>query len=71
MKVDGALDVNRDAITWKLQEQEVPYSCMSFYQDLKEEAEDEIQRVNGIIFISNYGEQFGPSLFNQRFIFIC
>lgn len=74
MKVDGALAVNRDAITWKLHEQQVPYSCMSFdhcmsfYQDLKEEAEGEIQRVKGIVFNSNYGVQGGPVLFNQNHI---
>lgn len=39
---------------------QVPYSCMSFdhcmsfYQDLKEETEDEIQRVKGIVFNSNW-----------------
>lgn len=66
MKVNAALAVNRDAITWK----QVPYSCMSFYQDLRKEAEDEILRVNGIVFIINYGEQVGPALFNQRLIFI-
>lgn len=39
---------------------QVPYSCAYFYQDLKVETEDEIQRVNGIILIGNYGEQIGP-----------
>lgn len=41
---------------------------MFFYQDLKEEVEDEMQRVNRIVFTSNYGEQVGLALFNQRLI---